>query len=243
MNISPEERPKLLVLSAGIVVMIGVFCVTVVPRLLPHGPNGELLVGSNSTGSSTPPTVVGAHPTPTVLPNGISNSATNTAAVAEAVTPVPPSTAPDPFWRPLALSLLPPKMTATPVRRPEPSLSVTATPGFRSRSGSGKLAPIPPPPLPEVELQGIVQDETSMAVLAIGGQVRFLKAGEFLEGGWILFRIQTGAVVLRQGRREIVLTLGQTHQKETPKEMPLDHQDARGIAETLPSFHNVTLVP
>jgi len=101
------------------------------------------------------------------------------------------------------------------------------------------LAPIAPPPLPEVALQGIVQDETAIAVLDVGGQVRFLKAGEALEGGWVLKSIQTATVVLRQGRREVVLTLGQTLPKETPREIPGE----RGLANTLPPFHSVILTP
>ena len=233
MQIPPEERPKIAALSAGIVVVICLFGFTVVPRLLPRGPNGELLHGSTPTVAAARPPAV-----PT-LPAGSPGSATPSAVVAEIPSPVPSATATDPFWRPLALSLLPPKMSVAPVRKRDPGPSSSSTSGFGGRSGFVKVAPVAPPPLPDVELQGIVQDETAMAVLAVGGQVRFLKAGEALEGGWFLARIQTATVVLRQGQREVVLTLGQTLLKETPQES----KPVRGVADSLPPFHSVTLEP
>ncbi len=230
MQIPPEERPKIIALSVGIVVVISIFCTIVVPRLMPHGPNGGPPVASTpapTTGSPTP-----APPSPT----GISAPAEAAAAIPGQT---PAAKATDPFWRPLALSLLPPKMTVSTVRKPDSGLTATSTPGFPSSAGHGKLAPIAPPPLPEVALQGIVLDDTAMAVLSVGGQVRFMKAGEVLEGGWVLFSIQTATVVLRQGSREVVLTLGQTLLKETPQE----NKSTRGVAETLPPFHSVTLQP
>lgn len=234
MHISPGDRPKLIALTAGIVVMLCLFCVTVVPRLLPRGPNGELLHGSApmaSTASAASPSAHPAGPTP-IAPPVIG-------AVKEAPSAQPSSTTTDPFWRPLALSLLPPKMTAFPVRRPDPALSVIAHPDFHSRPAAVKLAPVGPPPLPEVELQGIVQDETAMAVLAIGGHVKFLQIGQTLGGSWVLVRIEASTVVLRQGRREVVLMLGQTLQKETPPQS----LDVQKVADTLPPFHTMTLEP
>lgn len=238
MQIPPEERPKIIGLAAGIGLMICVFCVTVVPRLLPRGPHGELLHGSPPTAAAAQPR---AAPTQSAGTAATAGAGPPTSVVVEIPSPRPSATAIDPFWRPLALSLLPPKMTTTPVHPPVTGLSSTSTPNpaFPGHSGSGKLAPVAPPPLPEVELQGIVQDETAMAVLAIGGQVRFLKAGEMLEGGWVVSRIQTATVVLRQGTREVVLVLGQTHLKEAVQ----DNKGLRGVADSLPPFHSVTLEP
>jgi hypothetical protein len=238
MKINPEERPKLILLSLGIVAMLCIFCVTVVPRLMPHGPNGGPPVASTPAVTSAPQLAVAPTPSAATNPGAAISGAPETA--------IPASTANDPFWRPLALSLLPANQNLAPVRKP--TTVVSAKTDFRLLPGGIKVASIAPPSLPDVELQGIVQDETAMAVLSVGGQARFMKAGETLEGGWILSRVQTATVVLRQGRREVVLTLGQTMPKEIPpkeslfKEALPEHLDVRKVAETLPPFH-ATLLP
>lgn len=237
MKIKPEERPKVIALAAAIVLVFCIFGFTVVPRLLPHGPNGELLHNSAPpVVAATPPT---AAPAPALSP-GVPAPAGATPATGTLAAPSP--TATDPFWRPLALSLQPQKTNFAPPRKIVPPPVLTAKPGFAARTGAMKLAPIAPPPMPEVSLQGIVQDETAMAVLTVGGQAKFMKVGEKLDGGWVLIGIQTASVVLRQGRREVVLNLGQT----LPRESPLvDHdvREVRGIATTLPPFHSTPLEP
>jgi hypothetical protein len=234
MKMKPEERPKIIALAAAIVLVLCLFGFTVVPRLLPHGPNGELLSGSAAASAAAPP-VAAASPLPSAAPP-IASAAPTIAGGTPTPTPGPAN---DPFWRPLALSLLQSKQNSVQPRKTTPTLPSLTQPGFSPASGRLKLAPIMPPPLPEVELQGIVQDETAIAVLSVDGQSRFLKTGESLEGGWTLLRIQTSAVVLRQGKREVVLILGQPRQKETPQGTP----DRKGIAETLPPFHTITLQP
>jgi len=238
MKIKPDERPRAIALVLGIVLVLCMFGFTVVPRLLPHSPTGQLLLGSAS--QETPSTSTSPNSTPVrQVPPTPAGKALPLITAAVVPLQTPSTTSTDPFWRPLALSLLPNRSTFVPARPPVPGLSTNAKSGFQLSAGPMKLAVIAPPPLPEVELQGIVQDETAMAVLAVGGQARFLKAGETLEGGWVVWSIQTSAVVLRQGRREVLLTLGQTHLKEAHQE----NRDVRGLAATLPSFHTVTLQP
>ncbi len=257
MNVKPDERPKVVVLAIGIVLVLCMFGFTVVPRLLPHGPHGELLIGSHrSTSSATATTQAPARANVSTTAANVSTIGAGTApftagtapaagTVAATPIPVPTATATDPFWRPLALSLKANKSNIVPVRPPVVGLPKPSAfkPGSLPNSGSVKLAPIAPPPMPEVALQGIVQDDTAMAVLEIGGQSRFLKAGETLEGGWVLTRIQTATVVLRQGKREVVLTLGQSLPKEAPSMILQENRDIRGFAQTLPPFHTVTLQP
>ena len=261
MKIKPEERPKVVGLAIGIALVLCLFGVNVFPRLLPHGPHGELLLGANRPTTSasttaplpavtTPPTPaagssssVGAAATTAAGGAVAAKSPAGTAATAQAL--VPTATTPDPFWRPLALSIQAQKPNSVPVRTPVVGLPKPSVfkPGFSPTSSPVKLAPIAPPPMPEVALQGIVQDETAIAVLEVGGQTRFMKAGETLEGGWSLSRIQTATIVLRQGRREVILTLGQSLPKEAPAVVPQENRDMRGIAQTLPPFHTVSLQP
>jgi len=243
LKINPEERQKVLLLGGAIVLVICLFGFTVVPRLLPHGPQGQLLVGGGSA-----PVAAASPPAPTVTrANSVAAAAPLLPPTDEVISvPVAPAGFNDHFWRPLALSQQAPKSIFAP-NRPSglpPNAGGKASLGtVGGSSGAGKtLAAIPPPPMPDVSLQGIVQDGTGMAVLQVGGQARFLKAGEKLEGGWYVAAIQTATVVLKQGKREVTLTLGQTLQKDPPP-LPAETRDLRGLATTLPPFHNVTLEP
>lgn len=266
LKINPEERNKALALGGAIVVVLGIFSFTVIPRLLPHGPNGELLIGSSAASASTPPSTVAATSPPAAAPASTSAPAAPLAASSPG-SMAPPVltgsvTAVDPFWRPLAISKLPDRMKPNPKPpTPSPTAPHTGSGNTDRRSGApaggrlmplavGPLKPVPPTPvLPEVELQGIVLDETAMAVLNVGGKPRFLKMGETLEAGWIVYRIATSTVTLKQGRREVTLALGQTLQKDpTPKEsapteLPQENPAVHRLATTLPSFHNMTLQP
>ena len=133
-------------------------------------------------------------------------------------TALPPATAPattpaiaaDPFWRPLALSSRAASTNPGPTTLAPPKTD--AAPGTSAVPGTLPAAPFL---LPDAELQGIVRDETAMAVVRIGDKVRYLREGESLGGGWVLFRIQSSEVLLRNGKQELVLTLGQSLQKET----------------------------
>lgn len=245
MKVKPEERQKVILLGAGIILVFCLFGFTVFPRLLPHGPQGQLLIGGGSASgvasSSSAPVITPTRSVATTSPVGGIPPTEEIISV-----PVAPSASTDPFWRPLALSLQPPKANFVPAKPNgglPPIAARTAAPGtYPGRTGARTdLASIPPPPMPDVSLQGIVQDETAMAVLQVGGQARFLKAGEKLEGGWYVAAIQTATVILRQGKREVTLILGQTMQKEAPP--PAEPRDLRGLATTLPPFHNVTLEP
>jgi len=243
-KINPEDRQKVMLLGAAIVLVLCLFSFTVVPRLLPHGPQGQLLIGGGSA-----PVATAAPPSePTVTrANSVATTAPLVPPTEEIISiPVAPSASTDPFWRPLALSLQPPKSMFAPTKPSGlPPIGKTASGTFGGRSGPGApggLAVIPPPPMPDVSLQGIVQDGTAIAVLQVGGQARFLKAGEKLEGGWYVAAIQTATVILKQGKREVTLTLGQALQKDPPP-LPAETRDLRGLATTLPPFHNVTLEP
>jgi len=243
-KINPEDRQKVMLLGAAIVLVICLFSFTVVPRLLPHGPQGQLLVGGGSA-----PVAAVSPSAPTITPaNSVAKASPLMPSTEEIISiPVAPSASTDPFWRPLALSLQPPKANFVPTKPnggQPPIAAGRMLPGaFGGPSGPGKTLPfIPPPPMPDVSLQGIVQDGTAMAVLQVGGQARFLKAGEKLEGGWYIAAIQTATVILRQGKREVTLTLGQSLQKDPPP-LPAETRDLRGLATTLPPFHNVTLEP
>ncbi|MCW3055023.1 MAG: hypothetical protein JWN14_4193 [Chthonomonadales bacterium] len=242
-KINPADRQKVMLLGAAIVLVICLFSFTVVPRLLPHGPQGQLLVGGGSA-----PVAAASPSAPTITPaNSVAATSPLLPPTDEIITiPVAPSASTDPFWRPLALSLQPPKSNFAPVKPVglPPIGAGKMSPGiFGGRSGPGTpLAAIPPPPMPDVSLQGIVQDGTAMAVLQVGGQARFLKAGEKLMGDWYIAEIQTATVILKQGKREVTLTLGQTLQKDPPP-LPAETRDLRGLATTLPPFHNVTLEP
>jgi hypothetical protein len=251
MKIKPEERKKVLLLSIGVVLVFCTFVLRVVPRLLPHGPQGQLLVGGHASdtaaSSATAPAgtlAAGSAPATGAAPViGPAGPATPLApeTVITLVAP-PPANASDPFWRPLALSLAPPKpASVAAARKPDPiTVGTSGKPGFSRIPGSKTmLASIPPPTLPDVSLQGIVQDDTAMAVLDVGGQTRFLKVGQALEAGWILARIQATTVTLRQGRREVLLMLGQTRAKDAAPERPESH----GLAATLPPFHDVPREP
>jgi hypothetical protein len=246
MKIKPEERQKVLLLSAALVLVFCMFGFTVVPRLLPRGPQGQLLIGGHAadtaaSSATAPATAPASAPATGAAP--VIGAARSSLPPEAAVIPPPPATASDPFWRPLALSLLPPKAASIQaVRKPVPTTVVgtIGKPGFSRISGSRTmLASIPPPTLPDVSLQGIVQDDTAMAVLDIGGQTRFLKVGQALEAGWILARIQATTVTLRQGRREVLLMLGQTRAKDAAPE----RQESHGLAATLPPFHDVPREP
>jgi len=239
-KISPEDRQKVMLLSAAIVLVICLFSFTVVPRLMPHGPQGQLLIGGGSA-----PVAASSPSAPTVTPaNSVARTSPLVPPTEEIISiPVAPSASTDPFWRPLALSLQPPKSMFASAKPNVPPIGKTSPGTFGGRSGTGTpLAAVPPPPMPDVSLQGIVQDGTAIAVLQVGGQARFLKAGEKLEGGWYVAAIQTATVILKQGKREVTLTLGQALQKDPPP-LPAETRDLRGLATTLPPFHNVTLEP
>jgi hypothetical protein len=246
MKIKPEERNKVIVLSVALVLVFCLFGFTVFPRLLPHGPTGELLIGPNAHRTTSTSSSWASTPSRPSAP-GLQAPITPLPAASKPVV-VPPAApgASDPFWRPLALIMQPQKPNAATTVRPNGTSASSVSSGVRSgmdksapwkTGGAGKLAVVPPPPLLDVSLQGIVQDTTAMAVLETGGQMKFLKVGEGLQGGWYIIRIRATTVTLRQGRREVVLTVGQTIQKEAAPEP----QDTHGIATTLPPFHKVTL--
>lgn len=263
LKIKPEERPKVIMLAASIVLVLCIFCFTVIPRLLPHGPNGELLIGAAASAHATPAStsspapVASARPTMTAPVGGATTAgATPTPNANGMAAPLLTGSTEvaDPFWRPLALANAQKGGSASPQSKPTPPPPAEPHPtgkaaGFSPVAGGTpiQLPKIAPPQLPDVELQGIVQDDAAIAVLNVGGQTRFLKAGQPLEAGWVVARIQTASVTLKQGLREVTLTLGQTMQKDpavsTPKETPQETVGSHRLAETLPPFHSVSLQP
>jgi hypothetical protein len=61
-------------------------------------------------------------------------------------------------------------------------------------------APVPPPtPLTEVRLRGVIRGTPDLALILIAGQTYFLKAGDTVEGAWVVGEIKDNSVVLRSG--------------------------------------------
>ncbi len=231
MQTRPEDKPKLIALSVSIVLVICLFCRLVIPRML-----------INNAVNAPAQQHIAAASVSAVAPAVPTVEKPNAAAVPTVTSTATPA---DPFWRPLALAMKSPRIEETrvakPVTAPVPPVDL-GTP-LHTKPVSVTVAPIAPPPLPDVEFQGTVRDETAMAVLRVGGQTRFMQEGEMLEGGWSLVRIQTNSVLLRQGSREVVLTLGQSHIQEAQPTSPAPAPVSEGMAGTLPPFRTVALKP
>ncbi len=256
MKFRPEDKPKVAALGISIVLVLCLFGRLVIPRLLinntvnaPVARASAAVAARPSAASGTLPAVATGTPAGNAIAPPIGSVPILPAGVHPGATlagkPVLPGAAPvavaaraaDPFWRPLAVAMQPPKIDAYHGKPATPSIA----PSSETRPALAPISvpPIAPPLLPEMELQGTVLDETAIAVLRVGGQTRFMQEGDLLEGGWALVRIHGSAVLLRKGRREIHLTVGQWR----PQEMSPVNANAVGLTGAPPAFQASARIP
>jgi hypothetical protein len=77
------------------------------------------------------------------------------------------------------------------------------------------VQPVAPPPLPKIELKGVISGEPSIAVVNVEGQTSYKQEGDALPGSLRIARISEAGIVLRHGKRNIVLEVG--HSTEAPQ--------------------------
>jgi hypothetical protein len=125
----------------------------------------------------------------------------------------------DPFKPPVAAALPPELQDSPPTRSaqtnaPAPPPQNTARepnyPPLPDAFPPGRITvqPVAPPPLPTIELKGVISGEPSIAVVNIEGQTSYRQEGDTLPGNLRIARITEAGIVLRHGRRNIVLEVG-----------------------------------
>ena len=63
-----------------------------------------------------------------------------------------------------------------------------------------KAAPaVPPTPLGDVRLRGIIRGTPDVALILLASHTYFLKAGDSVEGNWVVAEIKDNSVLLRCG--------------------------------------------
>lgn len=203
----PEDKKKAAVLIVAIVFVVLFFGYRMLSRPSEGAPAPAPIAVDPA--SATAPTA-GVQPALAATPN----AATNPAAAAPQ----------DPFWRTFSIP--------APVRPPG-AAAVSAAPGSAAQqsgapsSGAagpvisiGTSQPAATPVMQDIELQGIVTDETSVAIVRVGSSVRYLQAGASIDASTKLLRIKPGFIQIVQGAKKAKSTiyLGQTLSRGAPSE-------------------------
>lgn len=125
----------------------------------------------------------------------------------------------DPFKPPVAAALPPELQSSPPTRSAQTSPPAPPRPNTAREPiyqplpdafppGRITVQPVAPPPLPKIELKGVIAGDPSIAVVNVEGQTSYRQEGETLPGNLRIARITEAGIVLRNGRRNIVLEVG-----------------------------------
>lgn len=125
----------------------------------------------------------------------------------------------DPFKPPVAAALPPELQSSPPTRSAQtnppapPRPNMVREPIYQPLPdafppGRITIQPVAPPPLPKIELKGVITGDPSIAVVNVEGQTSYRQEGETLPGNLRIARITEAGIVLRLGRRNIVLEVG-----------------------------------
>lgn len=133
-----------------------------------------------------------------------------TVASVQTVMQARPSDAPivDPFWRPFSVSLVTTKpILATPHTSVDPHAKQSAATDAGESAGSH--AQVKPVTL-DLELQGILSDSSSVAIVRVGDKVRYLREGSEVDSVTSLRKILPDRIIIGQNGTEQTVMLGRT---------------------------------
>lgn len=219
MGIRTEDRWKVAALIVAIVVVVGYTVYNVKSRLSP-----KKGVASPTTTSAQAPTSPGGMLTTPSSPSSATGEATParnpnpadldvesgaiTASVRDPFKPpvptvVGPPTQPPPPAKPSA-----PSIAAKPS---EPVLPIWSEPGSRLPGSIGPVL-VPPPTTPVIELKGVIPGEPAIAVVNVEGQTLTRQEGEMVADGYFIAKITEAGIVLKRGKRNILLNVGHSTQ-------------------------------
>ncbi len=206
MTYRPEDRNKLIVLGAAVVLVLLYGAIFVLPHL------GEKPAASTAQPAAAAATVA-SNPS-TAAANGSAPAAPGAVtAFSDEDTNVSPVAARDPFKPPVP-KIVPgqAQKAAAAKSRPVPPgpsiLPVAARPQPTTASMIPTAPVAPPPPQPVIELKGVILGNPAIAVLDVQGQVYHSKVGDRLPNGLLLARITEAGILLKSGPRRIMLEVG-----------------------------------
>lgn len=133
----------------------------------------------------------------------------------------------DPFWRPYSEDLVKTtaKLAAAPSKQNTPSRPVPS---------SGK--PAGPAAVDDLELEGVVTDSSSIAIIRVGSEVRYLRAGAEIDAITRLKSIKPGRVTILEAGRDRDVLLGQILIRGAIKSALKDSPAATDQEPSLPGF-------
>ncbi len=158
-------------------------------------------------------------------PQPATNSVASDAAgqASQAVSPtgiqLPPLSPRDPFRPTIVRTQTPPESNKVVRDNPAPRREIAGTPPVPPMTLPGgqiglqpaETAPPAEPEYPNYQITGVVQGPNSVAILAdTDGRRRFVKQGDLLEEGWRVVSIQRGAIVLRKGKQQLTVRVGES---------------------------------
>lgn len=219
MGIRPEDRWKVAALIVAIAAVVGYTVYNVMSRLSPRKgvvpPATTLAQAPASPGVAltTPsgPSSATGEATPARNPNPADLDVESGAITASGR---------DPFKPPVPTVVVPPAQSPPPAtppapsvaaRPPEQALPIWSEQGGRIPSGIGPVF-VSPPAAPVVELKGVIPGEPAVAVVNVGGQTVTRQEGEMVADGYFIAKITEAGIVLKRGKRNILLNVGHSTQ-------------------------------
>jgi hypothetical protein len=220
----PEDRLKVIALCVAIAVVLIYTGVTVVPRLMrspqaapatPSMPGAE--AGGGLAGGTQPPADSDQ--------DRIAGIREMNQADIDVESGTPPAATRDPFKPPVPTAVAPPPGTPRATGPTAPGttgqrggaraaqnfvLPPGPGPTYTQFPGGTLVAPVAPPPTPLIELKGVIPGEPAIAVMTVDGRTVHRQEGERLEGGLVVAKITETGVVLKQGRKNYSLDVGQS---------------------------------
>ncbi|HXG24599.1 MAG TPA: hypothetical protein VNJ09_08610 [Chthonomonadales bacterium] len=221
MGIRPEDRWKVAALVVAIVMVVGYTFYNVSSRLSPKqevappattsvqapvGP-GVALTTPSSPSSDTDEAIPARNPNPADLDV---ESGAITASGRDPFKPPVPTVVGPPAQPPPPTKPPSPSVTARPS---EPMLQIWSEPSGRMPGGIGPVL-VSPPAAPVIELKGVIPGEPAIAVVNVGGQTVTRQEGEMVAEGYFIAKITEAGIVLKRGKRNILLNVGHSTQPE-----------------------------
>ena len=214
MNVSAQDRPKVVILTVAIVAMVAV----AVARLYPLLSGGGAATPAPAASSQPTSTQAGARLSPE---EALEARQTMLEQLEASDTPRGPAGR-DPFRPPPgAVSTAQAVARQAPTPPVERSRPVGGLPSGEYQPPSpafpdlaSRPAPVALPPLPQVTVRGVISGDPAVAILTIGQQTFHKMEGEPLGGGLVLARITDYGVVIKYGKRNYPVDVGHSVQPE-----------------------------
>lgn len=162
----------------------------------------------------------------------------------------------DPFKPPVAAALPPELQNNPPARSAQTNAPAAPRPNMAREPvyqplpdafppGRITVQPVAPPPLPKIELKGVISGDPSIAVVNVEGQTSYRQEGETLPGNLRVVRITEAGIVLRHGRRNIVLEVGHSTEatQRTADSLAPEPESGAPPALTPPDTRDISSAP